>query len=51
MDASEAADLAKMVMENGGQPRGESWFWRIIHFRSEEKVVYLDNPIFLTVVD
>ena len=51
MDPNEVADLAKMVMENGGQPRGENWFWRIIHFRSEEKVVYLDNPIFLTVVN
>ncbi|HEY3114497.1 MAG TPA: L,D-transpeptidase [Gemmatimonadaceae bacterium] len=51
MDPSEAADLAKMIMENGGQPRGENWFWRIIHFRSEQKVVYLDNPIWLTVVD
>ena len=51
MDPSEAADLAKMIMDHGGQPRGENWFWRIIHFRRDEQVVYLDNPISMTVTD
>src|SRR2546423_2889234 len=51
MDPDEVADLAKMIMEHGGQPRGENWFWRIIHFRRDEQVVYLDNPISLTVTD
>jgi lipoprotein-anchoring transpeptidase ErfK/SrfK len=51
MDPSEVADLAKLVMTEGGQPREENWFWRIIHFRREEKVVYLDNPVSLTVTD
>src|SRR6266513_1591470 len=51
MDPDEIAGLAKMIMEHGGQPRGENWFWRIIHFRRDEEVVYLDNPISLTVVD
>ncbi|MFL5555807.1 MAG: L,D-transpeptidase [Gemmatimonadaceae bacterium] len=51
MDPSEAADLAKMIMDHGGQPRGENWFWRILHFRRQEQVVYLDNPITLTVID
>ncbi|MFL5638480.1 MAG: L,D-transpeptidase [Gemmatimonadaceae bacterium] len=51
MDPSEAADLAKMIMDHGGQPRGENWFWRILHFRRQEEVVYLDNPITLTVTD
>ena len=50
-DHSMVADLAKMIMEHGGQPRGENWFWRIIHFRRQEQVVYLDNPISLTVTD
>jgi lipoprotein-anchoring transpeptidase ErfK/SrfK len=49
MDPSEVADLAKLIMEHGGQPRDENWFWRIIHSRREEKVVYLDNPVSLTV--
>ncbi|MDQ6769200.1 MAG: L,D-transpeptidase [Gemmatimonadota bacterium] len=49
MDPSEVADLAKLIMEHGGQPRGENWFWRIIHSRREEQVVYLDNPVSLTI--
>lgn len=49
MDPSDVADLAKLIMEHGGQPRDENWFWRIIHSRREEKVVYLDNPISLTI--
>ncbi|HUR00092.1 MAG TPA: L,D-transpeptidase [Gemmatimonadaceae bacterium] len=51
MSPDEVADLAKLIMENGGQPRDENWFWRIIHSRREEKVVYLSNPISLTVAD
>ena len=51
MDSDEIADLAKMIMEHGGQPRDENWFWRIIHFRREEKVIYLDNPVSLTISD
>ena len=51
MDPDEVADLAKLIMEHGGQPRGENWFWRILHFRRETKVVYLDNPVSLTVKD
>jgi lipoprotein-anchoring transpeptidase ErfK/SrfK len=51
MDPDEVADLAKLIMDHGGQPRGENWFWRIIHSRREEKEVYLDNPISLTVAD
>jgi len=49
MDPSDVADLAKLIMEHGGQPRDENWFWRIIHSRREEKVVYLDNPVSLTI--
>jgi lipoprotein-anchoring transpeptidase ErfK/SrfK len=49
MDPDEVADLAKLIMEHGGQPRGENWFWRIIHSRREEQVVYLDNPVSLTI--
>jgi lipoprotein-anchoring transpeptidase ErfK/SrfK len=49
MAPGDVADLAKLIMEHGGQPRGENWFWRILHSRREEKVVYLDNPIPLTI--
>ena len=51
MDPSEVADLAKLIMEHGGQPRDESWFWRILHSRREEKIIYLDNPVSLTITE
>ena len=51
MDPSEVADLAKLIMEHGGQPREENWFWRIIHSRREEKTIYLDTPVALTITD
>jgi len=49
MDPEEVASLAKLIMEHGGQPREENWFWRILHSRREEKPIYLDNPVWLTI--
>ena len=49
MDPNEVADLAKIIMEHGGEPHEENWFWRILHSRREEKTVYLSNPISLTI--
>src|SRR5205823_7463270 len=51
MHPDDAYTLARFLMERGGQPRDESWFWRILHFRSETKTVYLQNPIPLTITD
>lgn len=51
MDPTEVAALAKLIMEHGGQPREDNWFWRIIHSRREEKVIYLDNPVSLTITE
>ena len=51
MDPEEVAELAKLIMEHGGQPREENWFWRIIHSRREEKPIYLDNPVWLTITE
>jgi lipoprotein-anchoring transpeptidase ErfK/SrfK len=51
MDPDEVADLAKLIMDHGGEPRGDNWFWRIIHSRREEKEVSLDNPVSLTITD
>jgi len=51
MHPQEVADLAKLIMEHGGQPREENWFWRILHSRREEKTIYLNNPIVLTITD
>lgn len=49
MDPAEVAELAKLIMEHGGQPREENWFWRIIHSRRQERVVYLSNPVSITI--
>lgn len=45
MDPSDAYDLAKYLMDNGGQQRDESWFDRVLHDRSESQTVYLDNSV------
>lgn len=50
MDPEHIAEVAKYVMMHGGQPREESWFWRILHFRSQEKPVFLSTPIPLVVM-
>ena len=49
MDPEHIAEVAQFAMTHGGQPREESWFWRVLHFRNEEKPIYLKNPIPLTV--
>jgi len=51
MHPDDAYRVARYLMEHGGQPRDENWFWRILHFRSETKTVYLDHPIPMTVDD
>ncbi len=51
MDPDDAYRVARYLMENGGSPRDENWFWRVLHFRSETKTVYLDQPIPITVID
>lgn len=51
MHPDDAYRVARFLMENGGQPREEGWFWRVLHFRSETKTVYLDHPIPITVMD
>ena len=45
MDPDDAYRVARYLMENGGQPREEAWYQRILHFRRETKTVYLDYPI------
>ena len=49
MDPEEVAELAKLIMEHGGQPREENWFLRLIHSRRQEKPIYLDNPVWITI--
>jgi lipoprotein-anchoring transpeptidase ErfK/SrfK len=49
MDPDDAYRVARYIMEHGGQPRDESWFWRVLHSRSETKTVMLDRPIKMVV--
>lgn len=51
MHPDDAYRVARYLMDHGGSPRDENWFWRVLHFRSESKTVYLDNPIPMTVDD
>jgi len=49
MDPEQVAELAKLIMEHGGQPREENWFLRLIHSRREEKPIYLESPVWITI--
>ena len=49
MDPHEVADVAKWVMEHGGEPRPPSWFERIRRLARREHIVHLKNPITLTI--
>ncbi|HEY4304837.1 MAG TPA: L,D-transpeptidase [Gemmatimonadaceae bacterium] len=49
MNPDDAYRVARYLMDHGGAPRDESWFWRVLHSRSETKTVMLDNPIPFTV--
>jgi lipoprotein-anchoring transpeptidase ErfK/SrfK len=51
MDPDDAYRVARYLMDHGGAPRDENWFWRVLHFRSETKPVFLDHPIPMTVAD
>jgi lipoprotein-anchoring transpeptidase ErfK/SrfK len=49
MAPAQAAEVGQYLMDHGGSPRPESWFRRVLRFRSETKVIYLDNPITLEI--
>ena len=49
MDPEHVAEVARYIMLHGGQPRSDNWFMRILRFRSEEKPIYLNNPVPLEV--
>jgi lipoprotein-anchoring transpeptidase ErfK/SrfK len=51
MDPDDAYRVARYLMEHGGQPRDESWFQRILHFRDQTQTVYLDHAIPMTVTE
>ena len=45
MHPDDVMQVGMWVMEHGGQPQEENWFWRLLHSRREEKVVYLSKPV------
>jgi lipoprotein-anchoring transpeptidase ErfK/SrfK len=49
MSPDEVAELAKLLMEKGGNPQEEGWFSRVIHLRWKTHTVTLPNPIQLTI--
>jgi lipoprotein-anchoring transpeptidase ErfK/SrfK len=49
MHPDEIAELAQFLMNNGGQPREEGWFSRVIHMRWKTHTIYLSQPIALEV--
>jgi lipoprotein-anchoring transpeptidase ErfK/SrfK len=51
MDPDDAYRVARFLMDHGGQPRDESWFQRILHFRDQTQTVNLDHAIPMTVTE
>ncbi len=51
MSPDDVTELGKWVLEHGGEWKGENWFMRILHSRRQEKVIYLSNPVSLTVTE
>ncbi len=51
MAPDDVTKLGKWVLEHGGEWKGENWFMRILHSRRQEKVIYLSNPVLLSVVE
>lgn len=51
MANSDVVELAKLVMENGGENRPPSWFKRILNYVRSTQEVRLANPVSLTIYD
>lgn len=49
MDPIEVAEVARIVMEHGGEPKPPSWWERVRRLARREHVVHLYNPIILTI--
>jgi lipoprotein-anchoring transpeptidase ErfK/SrfK len=49
MHPDDVAELAQFLMNNGGQPREEGWFSRVIHMRWKTHTITLSEPITLVV--
>jgi hypothetical protein len=51
MSPDDVTELGKWVLEHGGEWKGENWFMRILHSRRQEKVIFLSNPVSLSIVE
>jgi lipoprotein-anchoring transpeptidase ErfK/SrfK len=51
MSPEDVTELGKWVLEHGGEWKGENWFMRILHSRRQEKVIFLSNPVSLSIVE
>ena len=49
MDPQEVAEVAKWVMEYGGEPRPPSWFERVRRLAGREHIVHLNSPVTITI--
>jgi lipoprotein-anchoring transpeptidase ErfK/SrfK len=49
MHPDEVAELARFLMENGGQAREEGWFSRVLHMRARTHTVMLSEPVRLSI--
>jgi hypothetical protein len=49
MAPDDVAELARLLMEKGGNPQEEGWFSRVVHMRWKTHTVILPNPIQLTI--
>ena len=51
MAPDDVTELGRWVLEHGGEWKGENWFMRILHSRRQEKVIYLSNPVPVSIVE
>jgi hypothetical protein len=51
MDPDDVAELARFLMENGGQAKEEGWFSRVMHMRWKTHTVMLSQPVKLVVTN
>lgn len=50
MSPDDVTELGRWLLEHGGEWKGENWFMRILHSRRQEKVIYLSNPVPISIV-
>lgn len=51
MSPDDVMKVGKWVMEHGGAAQQENWFMRVLHFRRQEKVIFLSTPVSVEIVE